>query len=448
MSLFDVFYRRLLLSRFFIDGWGSPETLKRIMEFRKLIGNREICRSLVPPDYPVTLDKFFWRRRRFMARPMIKEAGIASLLLENPYYGYRKPKGQVRSCLRRVADLFVMGGALVLESACLLHWLRRQGLGPLGMSGVSMGGHMASIAVSNWPEPIPLVPCLSWSTASGVFTTGVLSQAVSWRELERQFAKDGRYQHDVTPLLQYQGTDSFWEGWEAFSQESQSHACPPQRWLQICQGRKVGRLMNLFGNIAHQFGSCEKKKDELPQSLSVDFHEGSGQRATCADGCNNIGTTTSLKNKVQHAVNIFGKETASTSNGLEDEITRSLDQLVGEASATINTEHEVPGLTAVQEDRASVWCDTLLFMKGVMDECTHLANYSVPVDPSLVVVVVALRDGYIPKAGVLGLPELWPSCEVRYIDRGHISACLFSQATFRKAIYEAFDRYTKKYLDK
>lgn len=30
---------------------------------------------------------------------------------------------------------------------------------------------MASLAVSNWPKPMPLIPCLSWSTASGVFTT-------------------------------------------------------------------------------------------------------------------------------------------------------------------------------------------------------------------------------------------------------------------------------------
>lgn len=30
--------------------------------------------------------QFFWRRRTLMARPMIKEAGMASLLLENPYY--------------------------------------------------------------------------------------------------------------------------------------------------------------------------------------------------------------------------------------------------------------------------------------------------------------------------------------------------------------------------
>jgi len=29
---------------------------------------------------------------------------------------------------------------------------------------------MASLAATNWPKPLVLVPCLSWSTASGVFT--------------------------------------------------------------------------------------------------------------------------------------------------------------------------------------------------------------------------------------------------------------------------------------
>ena len=29
---------------------------------------------------------------------------------------------------------------------------------------------MASLAASNWPKPISLIPCLSWSTASVVFT--------------------------------------------------------------------------------------------------------------------------------------------------------------------------------------------------------------------------------------------------------------------------------------
>lgn len=155
VSKLDILYRRLLLTKLFIRGWGRPEDLKRLFEFRKMIGNRERCQNLVSSDYPVYIDKIeeqsdckildghfvspmahyvpdimpvesviarfqfivpkewnskyrpvcihlagtgdhhYWRRRTLMARPMIKEARMASLLLENPYYGCRKPKDQM-----------------------------------------------------------------------------------------------------------------------------------------------------------------------------------------------------------------------------------------------------------------------------------------------------------------------------------------------------------------
>ncbi|XP_012890326.1 PREDICTED: uncharacterized protein C4orf29 homolog [Dipodomys ordii] len=343
VSKLDVLYRRLLLTKLFIRGWGRPEDLKRLFEFRKIIGNRERCQNLVSSDYPVYIDKMeeqsdckildghfvspmahyvpgimpiesviarfqfivpkewnskhrpvcihlagtgdhhYWRRRTLMARPMIKEARIASLLLENPYYGCRKPKDQVRSSLKNVSDLFVMGGALVLESAALLHWLEREGYGPLGMTGISMGGHMASLAVSSWPKPMPLVPCLSWSTASGVFTTGVLSKSINWRELEKQYYTQTVYEEEIIHMLEY-----------------------------------CGCVKNL---------------------------------------------------------------------------------------------------------------------------------YLVPVDPSLIIVVQAKEDAYIPRTGVRSLQEIWPGCEIRYLEGGHISAYLFKQGLFRQAIYDAFERFLHKYAN-
>jgi hypothetical protein len=39
--------------------------------------------------------KGFWKRRQMMAKPLLKEGGIASIILENPFYGLRKPKDQV-----------------------------------------------------------------------------------------------------------------------------------------------------------------------------------------------------------------------------------------------------------------------------------------------------------------------------------------------------------------
>nr|XP_043896973.1 protein ABHD18 isoform X1 [Solea senegalensis] len=439
VSRLDVFYRRLLLTKLFIGGWGKPEDLKRIFEFRKIIGDRERCKTLVPEDYPVyihkteehsdclihdgffisplehlvpeilppeavkarfqfivpkkwqknrpvcihlagTGDHFFWRRRTLMARPMIKEAGMASLILENPYYGYRKPKDQLRSCLKNVSDLFVMGGSLILESTVLLHWLKREGYWPLGMTGISMGGYMASLAVTNWPKPIPLIPCLSWSTASSVFTTGVLSKAVNWTELEKQYSINSVYEEEIIQLLEYCGADSLKMGPD-FVKNMDS----------------IEQLLTFSGASVDQYSKARggTEVDKVDHLLS---------------SVNNSGTSLD-------SGPCFG--TNSTLHGKKKDSAKCL--------------------------RPSLHKESISFMKGVMDECTHMANFSVPVDPSLIIVVQAKEDAYVPRTGVLSLQEIWPGCEVRYLNGGHISAYLFKQNVFRRAIYDAFNRFCLKY---
>ena len=50
-----------------------------------------------------------------------------------------------RSQLNHVSDLFVMGLALIMECMLLLHWLEGRGLGPVGLTGISMGGHVSKL---------------------------------------------------------------------------------------------------------------------------------------------------------------------------------------------------------------------------------------------------------------------------------------------------------------
>uniref|UniRef100_A0A8C9M7B8 Abhydrolase domain containing 18 n=1 Tax=Panthera tigris altaica TaxID=74533 RepID=A0A8C9M7B8_PANTA len=412
VSKLDILYRRLLLTKLFIRGWGRPEDLKRLFEFRKMIGNRERCQNLVSSDYPVHIDKIeeqsdckildghfvspmahyvpdimpiesviarfqlivpkewnskykpvcihlagtgdhhYWRRRTLMARPMIKEARMASLLLENPYYGCRKPKDQIRSSLKNVSDLFVMGGALVLESAALLHWLEREGYGPLGMTGISMGGHMASLAVSNWPKPMPLIPCLSWSTASGVFTT----------------------------------TDSFKMGQEFVKRF-------PIGADKLTNLNLVSRTLNL------------DMTDQVVSQKPSDYHQ-------------------SNKTSI-----------SATSEGLLLQDTSKMEcfnqTLSPNKSSYTSCGPQSYHLLSKEQRRNNLQKESLIFMKGVMDECTHVANFSVPVDPSLIIVVQAKEDAYIPRTGVRSLQEIWPGCEIRYLEGGHISAYLFKQGLFR-----------------
>ncbi|XP_061109264.1 protein ABHD18 isoform X2 [Conger conger] len=331
-----------------------------------------------------TGDHFFWRRRTLMARPMLKETGMASLLLENPYYGYRKPKDQMRSCLKNVSDLFVMGGALILESAVLLHWLEREGYWPLGMTGISMGGHMASLAVTNWPKPIPLVPCLSWSTASSVFTTGVLSKAVNWRELEKQYATYTVYEEEITRMLEYCGTDSF----------------------------RMGQ--DFVKNAPRSFDSLSDL------DFTSDF----------------LRLHQSEQEKLRMGASAMHSQVGGASAGRSLQIGRNhngLDQMLSAVSSSAPHMEMLNAKNITQEDgsRRTLQRESLGFMKGVMDECTHIANFSVPVDPSLIIVVQAKEDAYIPRTGVRSLQEIWPGCEVRYLNGGHISAYLFKQGLFR-----------------
>lgn len=46
-----------------------------------------------------------------------------------------------------MSDIFVMGGCLILESLVLFHFCERNGLGPLGVSGLSMGGHVSEAPI-------------------------------------------------------------------------------------------------------------------------------------------------------------------------------------------------------------------------------------------------------------------------------------------------------------
>ncbi|XP_078232831.1 protein ABHD18 isoform X2 [Pogona vitticeps] len=344
-----------------------------------------------------TGDHYFWRRRTLMARPMIKEASMASVLLENPYYGYRKPKDQRRSCLKNVSDLFVMGGALVLESAALLHWLEREGYGPLGMTGISMGGHMASLAVSNWPKPLPLVPCLSWSTASGVFTTGVLSKAVNWRELEKQYCTQSVYEEEIIQMLEYCGTDSFKMG-QDFVKNSPS-SVDSLRNLELNSGMLNLDIRSevLSSEVSRSLGTNKDSLDPSAEELLV-------QEAQ----------------KMQYVNQTFSPTTS-------------------------NKDFSSEGKNLIRGRRDRLQRESLRFMKGVMDECTHVANFSVPVDPTLIIVVQAKEDAYVPRTGVRSLHEIWPGCEIRYLDGGHISAYLFKQGLFRQAIYDAFERFLQKY---
>jgi hypothetical protein len=122
--------------------------------------------------------------RRFLAKPLLA-AGLGAMLLENPYYGSRRPPGQKGEALRTVADLLLMARATAVEAVALLGWLLARGHPKVGLSGYSMGGSMAAYAASFFPLPLAVVPVAVAHSASPVFTQGVLSALPDWESLGR-----------------------------------------------------------------------------------------------------------------------------------------------------------------------------------------------------------------------------------------------------------------------
>ncbi len=143
--------------------------------------------SKAPTELPLvillaaTSEEGFGRRRLF-SLPLLQR-GIAILSLENPYYGLRRPAGQIGPFVRTFADQFAMNFATVIEGRTLLAWARREGWRKLVVSGFSQGGMMAAFAAVTSDFPVGVVPCAAGLTAHGIFLDAALSKAFAWAKL-------------------------------------------------------------------------------------------------------------------------------------------------------------------------------------------------------------------------------------------------------------------------
>ncbi len=109
------------------------------------------------------------------------EHDIASLILENPFYGRRQPlDGRP---VTTVAELLVMGRAAVTEGRALVAALRAQGVDEIGVSGFSMGGTIAALVSSLSSGPLATIPLAAAHSPAAAYTEGVLSKAVDWEAL-------------------------------------------------------------------------------------------------------------------------------------------------------------------------------------------------------------------------------------------------------------------------
>ncbi len=126
-----------------------------------------------------------YARREHFARPLVA-AGIGCVLLENAFYGLRRPRGQRKAQLRTVADQLAMNHAAINEARAMLRWLKEREGAPLGVSGFSMGGHMAVMVAGFTRFPLALSAFATGRSPGPIYTRSALSWSIDWRRLARE----------------------------------------------------------------------------------------------------------------------------------------------------------------------------------------------------------------------------------------------------------------------
>jgi len=477
MSKLDRLYRQLIFTGFFKKGWGDPSHIKDLLQLRQSLGDPtsayaiQITNSLLKdvkveieketkqdnvvvidasftspfhtllphlmpqecrkakfqlmyneqtstPSTPLSLhlagtgDHFFYRRRMLQGNRLLKEYDINSAFLENPFYGYRKPKDQLRSSVHYVTDIFIMGAALILESWVVLNWLKTNRIGStFCLTGVSMGGFMASLAAGFWRQsPVALVPCLSWSSAAPVYTQGVLADALPWKCLSAQLSN-----------------------------------IPAYKELQQCISQGDFGAQYINGGYFPKLSSPSNVAQDLALSLSRNSFEESLNSIPIPSVLPSGGTL-----DTSNSANPSNSPTMPRKFSTSSSIPASTVSTTGEGKSIRNlpSNNKTP-----DKDHVAA----TVFMQNLMDQFTHLGNYSAPLDNKLTQFLVATLDMYVPShandafterqrkeesrmAPTDDMRTVWPGCStVELKDYGHVGAYLFKQKEYSKVIKSNVD---------
>ena len=121
-------------------------------------------------------------RTRMTLAKLLLERGIGVAMLENPFYGDRRPDPDDAQPMRDVSTFGMMGRATVLEGRVLAKYLHDEGH-VVGVSGFSMGGNMAAFVSAMLPFAVASAPLAAAFSPAPPFITGVLQATVAWEAL-------------------------------------------------------------------------------------------------------------------------------------------------------------------------------------------------------------------------------------------------------------------------
>ncbi len=118
--------------------------------------------------------------RQSIAKYLLRR-NIAVAILENPFYGLRRPReGQP---LQTAYDLLAMGIGAVHDGLEVLAMLRSRGTWQVGVAGYSMGANTAALVAAVSEGPVACAALAASHSPGPVFTEGALRASVDWDAL-------------------------------------------------------------------------------------------------------------------------------------------------------------------------------------------------------------------------------------------------------------------------
>lgn len=134
---------------------------------------------------PATGDEGFGRRRELFAKPLLKR-GIASIILQIPFYGKRRMPGQKGAGLLKIEHSAQQSLGAVVEALALAAWLRdtKGHKGHIGLTGISYGGAMAALAGCYSDAHTAIVSMVPSDGPALPFLDGALARTVSFKSFE------------------------------------------------------------------------------------------------------------------------------------------------------------------------------------------------------------------------------------------------------------------------
>lgn len=142
---------------------------------------------LLSPDSPdrvvlmmASFNDHGYDTRQAIAKYLLRR-NIAVAILENPFYGLRRPReGQP---LQTASDLLTMGIAAVRDGLEVLAMLRSRDNWQLGVAGYSMGANTAALVAAVSDGPVACAALAASHSPGPVFTEGALRASVDWEAL-------------------------------------------------------------------------------------------------------------------------------------------------------------------------------------------------------------------------------------------------------------------------